>query len=254
MSPSNNKVAVVHDYDSLWSYNHQPHNQDVNYWYQFILFYSALRKLGLTVDIVKSKQLMLRDYALVVCLALTLLIPESAKYIIKASETTNMIFGPRKDFRDQYGKATEKGQFQQLGSFIHGELINFESLRPTLLQGITPSDRYSNDTQHEAKLWCESYNPLGSKVLYSYQGGPLDGQAAVIESVKVVTIGALSETLIESVVQQKWKEVGGSVRNVPLEDGVRITQVNNKRLFVNFNQQAMRVDGHELSPVSYRIV
>lgn len=254
LSTSNNKVAVVHDYDSLWSYNHQPHNQDLSYWYQFVMFYSALRKLGLTVDIVNPKQLVQRDYALVVCPALTLLTPESAQHILKASETTKMIFGPRTDFRDQYGKAAEQGQFQQLHSIINGELINFESLRPTLLQSIVPSNQHNDDDKHEAKLWCESYDETGAKVLYTYQGGPLDGQAAVIESANAVTIGALSETLIESVIQQQCAETGICARRVPLEDGVRITQVTHQRLLVNFNQQATSVDGYELEPVSYRLL
>ncbi|MDC0602422.1 beta-galactosidase [Aliiglaciecola sp.] len=252
LGESDNRIAVVHDYESLWSYNHQPHNQDLSYWYQFVLFYSGLRKLGLTVDIVHPKQLKQRNYKLVVCPALTLLTPESARSIKEMSDSAKFIFGPRTDFRDQYGKAAEQGQFQQLKSLIKGQLLNFDSMRPTLNQTIISSK--PNDVQHQGRLWCESYQADECQTLYRYQGGPLDGQAAVIESHSAITVGALSESLIESVIKQQCKSLHIPVEDVSLPDGVRVTQINNKQLLVNFNQHAISVKGQELSPVNYKLV
>ena len=42
---------MLHDYESLWIYDEQPHSAGASYWGQFMLFYQALRSLGVDVDV-----------------------------------------------------------------------------------------------------------------------------------------------------------------------------------------------------------
>ena len=45
------RVVLLHDYESLWAYDAQPHHAGISYWRQMMLFYSALRELGVDLDI-----------------------------------------------------------------------------------------------------------------------------------------------------------------------------------------------------------
>ena len=45
------RVALLHDYESLWIYDEQPHSEEASYWRQVMLFYGVLRSLGVDVDI-----------------------------------------------------------------------------------------------------------------------------------------------------------------------------------------------------------
>jgi beta-galactosidase len=252
LAQSENTVALVHDYDSLWIFNQQAHNQDLSYWYQFVLFYSSLRKLGLNVDIVHPSQLHKRSYKLVVCPALTLLTPESAQAILDASKDAYMLFGPRTDFRDQYGKAAEKGQFQQLAHIIGGRLGNFDSLRPTIKQSIM-AEGIQND-QHVAQLWCESYKAEDATILYRYQDGPMENLAAVLQRDKVITVGALSESLIQTLLRKQCHAAGIAALDTTMPEGIRQTHYGDKTLLVNFNQSAVVYAGQTLEPVSYKLV
>lgn len=246
----NSRVAVLHDYDSLWSYNHQPHNQDLSYWYQFVLFYGALRELGVSVDIIHPTQLKNKRYDLVVSPALTLLTPESAKSVLDVAPYTTLIFGPRTDFRDQYGKAAKRGQFEQLAPIIGGKLINFDSLRPTLQQDVQEED--DSNCSFTASLWCESYDVDSAKVLYSYRQGPLHGQAAVIQYKQTITIGALSKGLIKTIIKEQCEQL--SIKTEEMPDGVRVTDCGSHELVVNFNQQRSSWKGMALLPVDYKLL
>lgn len=246
----NNRVAVLHDYDSLWSYNHQPHNQDLSYWYQFVMFYGVLRELGLSVDIIHPTQLDNKRYDLIISPALTLLTPEASQSILNAAAYTKIIFGPRTDFRDQHGKAAKHGQFEQLGSIIGGQLLNFDSLRPTLRQTI--QDIADPGCLFKAKLWCESYQQMEAEVLYSYVDGPLTGQAAVLQHENAVTIGALSKPLIKSIIKEQCEQLSLTVQELPA--GVRVTDCGSHDLVVNFNQQRSSWKGMAMQPVSYKLI
>ena len=70
-APVRARVALLHDYESLWAYDAQPHNADASYWRQLMLFYSALRELGVDVD-VRHPEHDLVGYDLIVTPALQL--------------------------------------------------------------------------------------------------------------------------------------------------------------------------------------
>jgi len=241
-----NRVAMVHSYDSLWSYNQQPHNQDLSYWHQFALFYGVARSLGLDVDIVHPLDIQDSQYDFVICPALTLLNPDEAQVLIEHSKANQLIFGPRTDFRDQYGKAALNGQFSMLSEIIGGQPINFDSLRPTLKQQVV--DRNGN-VSHEAELWCESYSTKSENTLFSYQQGPLDGQAAVVSCGSVITIGALSKTLIEQVISQSCSKQGIECEKLP--EGIRRTIRGDSTLWVNFNNEDVAWNGMLIPAVGY---
>lgn len=245
---ANNTVALLHDYDSLWAYDLQPHNQDLSYWRQFIMFYSCLRRLGVSVDIIHPSDLPSNDYKLVVCPALTLISQQTADIISDYANTHTIVFGPRCGFRDVTGKVPSNGQYQNLRDVVGIRLANSDSLRPKLEQVIA-----DNEYQyHVAKLWCESYELEGAKALAQYDGGPMDGAAAVTQKGNSVVIGALSESLIEKHIQLLLDGLNISWQKMP--EGVRKTQRGRKTLYSNFSECAVTISGVDVEQTGYLIV
>lgn len=245
----NAKVALLHDYPSLWMYNMQPHNQDLSYWQQFILFYSALRSLGVDVDIIHPEQLAHKRYQLVVAPALTLISQETAQALTTCAQHCPIIFGPRTGFRTLSGTVPDSGQFELIRELVGIRLANFDSLRPTLSQDLI---EFSNDKHYSAMLWCESYHLEGAIATHTYKDGPMQGKAAVTRKHNVQVIGALSSQLISDVLSQQLDEL--DIETTCLPKGLRISRRGNTSLLLNFNQQAVTWQGTTYSGVSYTIL
>lgn len=243
------KVAVLHDYDCLWIYDQQPHNQDLSYWRQFMLFYTSLRSLGVDVDIIHPSQLAEKDYELIVSPALTLLTESTAQQLKHSAQNTPIIFGPRTGFRDESGLVANQGQFELIQSLVGCRMTNFDSLRPGLTQEIATS---KTRDLHHAQLWSEGYRVDTAFATHHYIGGPLDGHAAVTSNKNVTVIGALSQTLITEVVSEALKNASVEILSMP--KGVRITRRGEKSLVANFNQHDVTWQGQEIPAVSYLLV
>lgn len=244
----NARVAVLHDYDSLWIYDQQPHNQDLSYWRQFMLFYTTLRSLGVDVDIIHPSQLAQKDYALIVSPALTLLTENTAQQLKDSAEDTPIIFGPRTGFRAESGLVANQGQFELIESLVGCKMTNFDSLRPGLTQEIA---NVKTKDIHYGELWSEGYQVSTAQSTHQYIGGPLDNQAAVIKNNNVTIIGALSQTLIAEVLCTAL--VNASVDVIIMPKGVRISRRGEKSLVTNFNQHPVSWQGKTIPAVSYLI-
>ena len=242
----NARVALLHDYNSLWAYNLQPHNKDLNYWHQFMMFYSALRELGVDVDIIHPEQLADKEYALVVAPALTVMTPEIASYLTQCAKNCPIIFGPRTAFRNDSGRVADKGQFQLIEDLVGIKLANFDSLRPTLSQSVEQTE---TSTEFSAKLWCESYELTGANATHTYLNGPMAGVAAVTNKGNVSVIGALSGSLIKSILKAALGEVG--IETFTLPKGMRLSRRGDITLVLNFNLHDVEWEGTTYPGVSF---
>lgn len=243
----NNKIAVLHDYESLWIYDQQAHNQDLSYWHQFMLFYSVLRESGVDVDVIHPRQLKDKQYDLVVAPALTLMSEEIADQLLALPSETELVLGPRTAFRNESGLVAQTGQFEKIEALVGAKMLNFDSLRPTISQLIEGQ----GERQYEARLWCESYQVDTAKSVLNYKEGPLDQQSAVISKGNTTTIGALSKSLIKAVINEKL-----SRKNIEYFDdlptGVRISRRGEQTLLTNFSSHPVEWRGHHLPAVTYK--
>ncbi|MFB9991272.1 beta-galactosidase [Deinococcus oregonensis] len=251
-----NRVALLHDYESLWLYNLQPHAEGVNYWAQAFAYYRALRALGIDVDIVHPDS-DLSGYALVVAPALTLMTPERARHLEAAALHTQMVFGPRTAFRTSSGRTPETGQFGDLAGLVGAALLHYDSLCPGMVQDISRATRSSPagtlpSQLWQAQHWAESYELEGAEALYRYQGGPLNGEAAVIRHGNVTVIGAHSESLISEVLKDLL--TGSGLSPTPLPEGVRLSRRGGLTLLQNWNLHPVHWKGQALAPVSARLL
>ncbi len=238
-------VVLLHDYESLWAYDQQPHSQNATYWSQTMLFYSALRSLGLDVDI-RHPDANLSRYRLIVAPALQLMSEERAAHLASYAQSAHLVFGPRTAYRTPSGRVPEDGQPGPLRPLLACSLLNFDGLRP----GLTVDLAADNGPTHTAATWAESYRLLGEAVAsHRYTTGPLAGQPAVVRNGSATTIGAWSQALITEVLTTT--ATAANIPTQPLPDGLRISRRGDLTIYLNFNQsEATLPDGSTITPVS----
>ncbi len=235
-------VALLHDYESLWIYDEQPHSAGASYWNQMMLFYGALRSLGIDVDI-RHPDSDLSGYQLVVAPALQLMSQERARHLADVGRTARLVFGPRTAYRTPTGRVHEDGQPGPLRDLLGLRLLNFDGMRPGL---------HTHVGSHLVETWAESYAPSGSDATHTYADGPLVDQAAVVRNGNVTTIGAWSTSLVTEVLTGLLAEL--QIPTAELPDGVRVARRGGITTWMNFNlESAMLPDGASLGPVSFEL-
>ena len=185
----------------------------------------------------------LGGYTLIVAPALTLMTPERAAHLEAAAQHARVVFGPRTAFRTVSGRTPEAGQFGPLAGLVGASLQNFESLPAGLTQMVGA---------HTAYHWAEFYALNGAEALYSYMGGPLYGQAAVIRRGLVTVIGAHSETLIAGVLEAELRALGLPLLHLP--EGVRVSRRGGVTLLQNWRAEPVRWQGRDYDPVSSTVL
>lgn len=238
------RVALLHDYESLWLYDAQPHSASLSYWAQTVAYYSALRSLSVDVDVV-SADADLGGYALAVAPAVTLVsATRAARWTAAVEGGVRLVCGPRTAFRTPVGQTWADGQFGPLSELVGARLLNYDSLRPGLEQQVSGA--------YTARFWAESYRLAGAQATHTYAGGPLDGQPAVIRHGPVTVIGAHSEALIRDVLRSVLEEAGVATTDLP--DGLRLSRRAGATLVQNWTGESVEWGGRTLGPVSFEVV
>ncbi len=236
------RVAILHDYESVWMNDEQPHSRNATYLNQMMLYYSALRSLGVDVDI-RHPDHDLDGYDVIVAPCLQLMSPERAAHLESYAESAKLVFGPRTAYRTMTGRVHEDGQPGPLRSLLGCQMRNFDGLRPGQTEKVG---------DHVVETWAENFEPTTGTATATYSTGPLSGTAAVIQNGPVTTIGAWSATLVTEVLEQVLQSA--SVGTIRLPDGVRRIQNGAETIWLNFNQEGVTLsDGTELGPVSFKI-
>jgi beta-galactosidase len=236
------RVALLHDYESQWVYDVQPHSQNASYLRQAMLFYAALRSLGVDVDI-RHPDHDLTGYDVIVAPALQLMGEERARQLASYADASRLLFGPRTAYRTPTGRVHEDGQPGPLRDLVGHRLLNFDGMRPGLTVHVGG---------HVVETWAESYDPIDAEVLVTYDDGPLAGQAAVVRKGNAISVGAWSQTLLASLLTQVLTEAGVPV--TPLPEGVRVSRRGDTEIWMNFNQEpATLPDGATIGPVSFEL-
>lgn len=239
-APVNARVVLLHDYESLWAYDAQPHNDDVSYWRQMMLFYSALRELGVDVDL-RHPDHDLTGYDLIVAPAIQLMGEPRARHLEQAARSALLIVGPRTAYRTPTGRVHEDGQPGPLRELLGCSLQNFDSMRPGLGCHVG---------SFPVEFWAESYALHGGEAVHTYADGPMAGAAAVVRHGNAVTLGAWSPGLIREVIAGLLAERG--IPHTTLPEGVRVARRGNLATWMNFNESdATLPDGTTMGPVSF---
>lgn len=139
LRPHQAKVALVFDYETKWMFDIQPQGAGWHYEKLCFEFYTALRRMGLSVDIISPHQDLDR-YGLAVIPSLPI-IPNDLLARAKAANT-KLFFGPRS------GSKTDNYQLPSQSPFKNLKHIRSESLRDGAVLGVTMDEQF-----YRGKLW-----------------------------------------------------------------------------------------------------
>jgi beta-galactosidase len=209
-------VALIYDYQSDWAVQIQPQGRGYNYQELAFVFYRALRRLGLSVDIV-GPQASLAGYRLVV-------VPGNLLCdTVQAGSDAQILLGPR--------TGSKTAEFQHRPDVAHGPLggelgltvLRAESLRP----GLTVPGEYKGKT-FETPRWREFASSKQTPLAHY-----ADGFGAVFQAGRTTYLtGWPSDELLTPLIIDLAETAGIAVRLVP--EGIRVRQRGDHSFAFNY--------------------
>jgi beta-galactosidase len=224
-----NRVALVFDYDSVWMAQIQPQGADYSAIELHFRVYSALRQLGLDVDIV-SPAAPLDGHALIVLPAQLHASPALVDELTAAAAAgAQVVFGPRAGSKTQ-----ALSMPADLAPGVLGELTGVQVLRvASLPPGVTETLTFDDATLTTAQRWREDLALHGAEVEACFD----DGRPALTRrgTVRYVA-GWLAEAGWRKLLRRAAHEAGLSTHALPAD--LRISRIGALTLVCNFSDQA----------------
>ncbi|MEJ2292326.1 MAG: beta-galactosidase [Deinococcales bacterium] len=227
------RVALVHDYPAAWVGEIQPQGAEWSAPALPFAFYSALRALGLDVDVVPAGA-DLQGYALAVVPTLPI-VTVGALEALRAFRGP-LVLGPRSGSKTESFRIPPELPPGPLQALMPVRVTRVESLRPGLESGLTwEGERFSVGT------WREWIEPLpGSRA--APKGHFDDGRGAVWRSGEVRYLGFWPSPVFLGRFLAHVAEVAGlEVR--PLPEGVRLRRRGSLTFAFNHAPEPRRFEG-----------
>ncbi|MEN9891182.1 MAG: hypothetical protein RLY78_1477 [Pseudomonadota bacterium] len=222
-------VALVLDYPSLWMAQIQP--QGANYDPVELCFrvYSALRALGLDVDIV-GPHAALGRYAMIVLPAQLHAADDLVQRL--AQSAAQLVLGPRAGAKTVDLQWPADGPPGALADLAGARVGRVESLPPGLTETLT----WDDGRQASATRWRDHLEPTGEQTVTVARHA--DGSPAVLRHGRVHTVaGWLDEAGWQTVLGDAARAAG--LRPQTLPEGLRISRRGALTFAVNFTDQPL---------------
>ncbi len=223
------EVALIFDYASEWAWTIQPHGHGLSYFRLVFETYQALRKLGLSVDVLPPRA-ELDDYKVILAPGLMIANPGLAR-ALKESEA-EVVLGPRFGARtpDMSTPVPLPPDFAGLDVRV----ARVESLRPGAdmpLSGGGAVKGYREELEGTAE------------VVETTEGGA----AVVMRSGNRTYVGGwLDQIAMKRLVSGICDTAGIETRELP--HGVRMRQAGAELFFFNYGATPAQIDGTTLPP------
>jgi len=165
-------VAIIFSWQAQWAGDGESRpSHELRYLDQVLAVYTALHRLGVTVDII-SPDADLSAYRLVVAPALYLVTDEQAEgldnFVAAGGHALITFFSGIVDEDDRVRTGGYPGAFRQLLGIL------VEEFAP-----LAPGQQVALDSGARATLWTERLRTTGATVIASYRDGPLPGIPAI---------------------------------------------------------------------------
>ncbi|MGN6369526.1 MAG: beta-galactosidase [Phycisphaerae bacterium] len=181
------EVALLHDYDSRWAIDFQPHSNRYDQLAILQDWYRALRKAAGTVDIV-SPNADLSHYKLLVAPSLNVISDQTAKKLLAwIHHGGHLLLGPRSGMKDQYNSLQPQRQPGPLANALGAHVEQYYALQDEVkLNGKWGSGH--------ASIWAETFPMLtgapGMEIIMFYNGAGGGGWLYDHPAVVSTTYGA----------------------------------------------------------------
>lgn len=217
------EVALVYDYADHWAHQIQPQGVSFRHDELSLLYYSALRALGLNVDIVSPNAEM--DGYKVICVPSSPLLSQTHLDVLKASGA-HLVFGPRTGSKTQDFRVPETLAPGPLQTLLPLQVTRVESLRPGY---------ESTDTGLHISRWRED---IESASLSTSNGHIWQTDTASY-------IGAwISQADLIAVFRDRLTKQGVSLTELPA--GVRLRQRGDLIFVMNYGADLDATDLHTI--------
>lgn len=218
-------VALVVDYPSIWMTQIQPQGRDYDPLAISFAFYSAARKLGLSLDIVAAGA-DLSGYRMV--LVPNLLHVSDAAQAAFGDTEAQVIFGPRTGSKTQDLTIPQNLGPGPLADLVPFQIERVESLRPGISE---------NKDGFALSKWREHLKPMSE---------PDETRAGANDSPMTVRYGNLSyiagwpdESLLKDMLLNAAKTAKIAVKQLP--EGIRIRRTGSHNVYVNYGNTEQKL-------------
>lgn len=225
VQPVKAPVALIFDYDAEWAWAVQPHGKGLSYFGLVLDHYRALRRAGLSVDIIPPDHDALADYRIILAPGLVHM-PARLKQAL-AECGAQVLLGPRSAARDAHMNIPVP-----LPPALPGLKVTVsrcESLRPDLPEAIEGGGQITGYREH--------LEHDGQVVLQDAQG-----RALVVRDGNLVYMGAWGDArALDRLVADLCERSG--LAHMALPDGVRCRDTASERFWFNYNTEAVDLPG-----------
>jgi len=221
------KVALVWDYEAKWLFEIHPQGADFHYPRFAFEYYSALRSLGLDVDVIPVDA-PLDGYKMIVVPPLPV-VPADFAYRL-ATSGAQVVLGPRtgsKTANLTIPAALPPGE--GIAKLIPMRVWRVESMRPNVTEKV--------DQRGEARHWRDFIETGdGAQIEATFA----DGHPAIVRCGSVLYLASLfDETLTQDIFLNVAKAAG--LEAAPLPDGIRISRRGGLTYVFNYNATPYRI-------------
>lgn len=228
--PHQAEIGIIFDYDADAAWHVQPHGQDLSYFGIVFDAYRALRKLGLSINILPSHGANFEEYKLIMAPGL-IHMPDALKTALDQSGA-RVIIGPRSGARNSEFSIPE-GLPPGLPG-LDAVVSRVESLRPDmpkLLQSGGRMERYFEHLEGGFEILEQTH----------------DSEPALIKSGNWRYLAGLPDGVTyHRILSGQCSELGLHVLDLP--EGLRCRQTGQEMFWFNYSSEAVQFDGRELPP------
>jgi beta-galactosidase len=213
------EVALIFDYPSEWAWTVLPQGADFNYFRLMLEAYRALRRRGLSIDILPSATTDLSRYKLVLAPGIAAL-PESLK---TALTKTQAIVGPRSN-----AVTPDLTIPSPMGPDLPGLsciVTRVESLPPGTMREVAGGGT--------VRHWCETLEGDAAVALHLEDGSPL-----LMRSGRTAYLGGWPDSsLWDRIISEAAARSGLELLELP--EGLRVRDTDTHRFYFNYSLDAI---------------
>ena len=232
IAPCKSRVALIFDYESEWTWDIQPHGNGLSYFQLVFEYYVALRKLGLSIDIIRPDTIDLNQYQLIFVPGVMHMNDAIKSSLIECDAT--VVIGPRSGSRDKDFKIPEllPPSLEQLDTVVEA----LESLRP--------DDKIALQNNGNIVNYREFLSGNGDVFLSTKQG-----QTVAMRKGSLIYVGSwLDQSGLKYLFQNLCMEQ--EISTIELPDALRIRDTRTERFWINYDNIDHTVDGVTIKAIS----
>jgi beta-galactosidase len=240
--PVQAQVAILLDYDSLWAIQHQPHRESFGYLRHLFLYYQALMRLGITVEII-SPLADLSGYRLVISPSHHIADEDHAAHLdAYVRGGGHLLLGVRSGFKTRSNRVPETP--------LPGPLRNLAGVTVRHWQSLPPHIEIAVDSSisglGQAQIWVETLEPMdGTETLAHYRDSDGMSTAAITQRRQgsgTVTYMGWYPTLQQAQSLIAHLAAQADIRTLsPLPEGVTAVHRGDCLVLMNFTDSAQTV-------------